>query len=126
MITTQDDPRTILAYYTLSSRELKLEQLPAEMAKKAGKYGYVGVTLMGRMAVAENYTRNRSWYADSAERPWKSLGVTRDVASWAVFVEAIDEGAANFCRKYGSIELPEDKLKLFFPMKTIKKLFPVF
>jgi hypothetical protein len=40
--------KTILAYYTPSRRELKLEQLPAEIAKKAGKYGYVGVTLLGK------------------------------------------------------------------------------
>ena len=55
----------------------------------------------------------------------RSLAATRDVASWAVFVEAIDRQAASFYRKYGFIELPEDKLKLFLPMKTIEKLFSV-
>ena len=55
VITAKDDPKQILAYYTLSSRELKLDQLPEEIAKKAGKYGHVGVTLLGRMAVAEKY-----------------------------------------------------------------------
>ena len=29
--------------------------LPEEIAKKTGKYGHVGVTLLGRMAVAEKY-----------------------------------------------------------------------
>jgi hypothetical protein len=33
----KDSPRTILAYYTLSSRELRLNQLPPELAKKTGK-----------------------------------------------------------------------------------------
>jgi hypothetical protein len=40
-----------------------------------------------------------------------------------VFVEAIDDEAAPFYKKYGFIELPEDKLKLFLPMKTIAKVF---
>ena len=33
------------------------------------------------------------------------------------------DNAVNFYRKYGLIELPEDKLKLFLPMKTVAKLF---
>lgn len=125
VITTPDDPRTILAYYTLSSRELRLEQLPAEIAKKAGKYEYVGVTLIGRMAVAEKYKGEGLGALTLMSALDKSLVAARDVASWAVFVEAIDGDAANFYRKYGFIELPEDKLKLFLPMKTIKKLFSV-
>jgi hypothetical protein len=39
-----------------------------------------------------------------------------------VFVDAIDLEAAGFYRKYGFIELPEDPLKLFLPMRTIEKL----
>jgi hypothetical protein len=55
----------------------------------------------------------------------KSLLAATDVASLAVFVKAIDNDAANFYRKYGFIELPEDKLKLLLPMKTIAKSFSV-
>jgi hypothetical protein len=53
------------------------------------------------------------------------LVASRDVASWAVFVEAIDNDAAAFYRKYGFIELPDDRLRLFLPMKTIAKVFSV-
>ena len=42
-----------------------------------------------------------------------------------VFVEAIDDAAAAFYRKYGFIELLGDERKLFLPMKTIAKLFSV-
>lgn len=122
VITAKEDPKTILSYYTLSSRELKVEQLPAEMAKRAGKYGYVGMTLLGRMAVAEKYRGTGMGALTLMNALEKSLAATRDVASWAVFVEAIDAEAASFYRKYGFIELPEDKLKLFLPMKTIAKL----
>jgi hypothetical protein len=55
----------------------------------------------------------------------KSLVASRDVASWAVFVEAIDNDAAAFYRKYRFIELPDDRLRLFLPMKTIAKVFSV-
>lgn len=123
VITAKDEPRTILAYYTLSSRELKIEQLPATIAKKAGKYGYVGVTLLGRMAVAEKCKGLGLGALTLMHALEKSLIATRDVASWAVFVDAIDDAAANFYRKYGFIELPEDRRKLFLPMTTIAKLF---
>ena len=123
VITAKDAPRTILSYYTLSSRELKIEQLPPEIARKAGKYGYVGVTLVGRMAVAEQCKGTGLGALTLMNALEKSLSATRDVASWAVFVDAIDDNAANFYRKYGFIELPEDKRKLFLPMKTIEKLF---
>jgi len=125
VITAKDDPKQILAYYTLSSRELRLDQLPEEIAKKAGKYGHVGVTLLGRMAVAEKYKGTGLGVLTLMNALHKSLLAATDVASLAVFVEAIDSDAANFYRKYGFIELPEDKLKLLLPMKTIAKSFSV-
>jgi predicted GNAT family N-acyltransferase len=125
VITAKDDPKQILAYYTLSSRELKLDQLPEEIAKKAGKYGHVGVTLLGRMAVAEKYKGTGLGALTLMNALHKSLMAATDVASLAVFVEAIDSDVANFYRKYGFIELPEDKLKLLLPMKTIAKSFSV-
>ena len=123
VITAKDDPKQILAYYTLSSRELKLDQLPEEIAKKAGKYGHVGVTLLGRMAVAEKSKGTGLGALTLMNALHKSLLAAMDVASLAVFVEVIDTKAANFYRKYGFIELPEDKLKLLLPMKTIAKSF---
>jgi hypothetical protein len=54
---------------------------------------------------------------------FKPLKGSRRIASWALFVEAKDEDAHWFDKKYKFNELPEDKLKLFLPMKTIKELF---
>lgn len=125
VITAKDEPKQILAYYTLSSRELKLNQLPEKIAKKVGTYGHVGVTLLGRMAVTEKYKGTGVGALTLMNALDKSLVTSKDVASWAVFVEAIDSDAAKFYRKYGFIELPEDKLKLFLPMKTIAQLFSV-
>jgi predicted GNAT family N-acyltransferase len=123
VITAQGDPKTVLAYCTLSSRELKLKQLPPEIAKKAGKYGHLGVTLLGRLAVDEKSKGTGLGSLTLMNALHRSLVAARDVASWAVFVEAIDLNAASFYLKYGFIELPEDKLKLFLPMKPIAKSF---
>ena len=123
VITAKSEPGVVLAYYTLSSRELKTDQLPAEMVKKAGKYGRVGVTLLGRMAVAEKCKGIGLGSLTLIDALDRSLVAARDVASWAVLVEAIDSEAARFYRKYGFIELPEDSLRLFLPMRSIAKSF---
>jgi predicted N-acetyltransferase YhbS len=123
VITARTDPRKVLAYYTLSSRELHLDQLPPDMANKAGRYGRVGVTLLGRMAVTEEPKGTGLGSLSLINALERSLVAAREVGSWAVFVEAINSDAAAFYRKYGFIELPQDKLKLFLPMKTIAKSF---
>jgi predicted GNAT family N-acyltransferase len=125
VITARDDPKQILAYYTPSSRDLQLGQLPEEIARKAGKYGHVGVTLLGRMAVDKKYKGTGLGVLTLMNALHKSLLAATDVASLAVFVEAIDSDAADFYRKYGFIDLPEGKLKLLLPMKTIAKSFSV-
>jgi hypothetical protein len=95
-----------LAYYTLSSRELKLEQLPRN-CEEGGQVGYVGVTLLGTMAVAEKCKGTGLGALTLMNALDKSLTATRKVASWAVCGEAIDDGAATFYRKYGFIEYLE-------------------
>jgi hypothetical protein len=76
------------------------------------------------MAVAEKYKGTGLGALTLMNALHKSLLAATDVASLAVFVEAIDSDAANFYRKF-FIELPEDKLKLLLPMKTIAKSFSV-
>jgi hypothetical protein len=40
----------------------------------------------------------------------------------AVIVDAKDEKAVSFYKKYGFIELPENNRRLFLPLETVKKL----
>lgn len=45
----------IIGYYTLSMTSIDLSELPQTIAKKLPKYPLIGVTLIGRLAVAKNY-----------------------------------------------------------------------
>ena len=122
VVVRNDNARKVIGYYTLSPRHIQLEQLPEEIAKNAGKYNTVGVTLLGRMAVDSSQQGQGIGELLLLEALKQSLLGSERVASFAVFVEAKDEKAAGFYRKYGFIELPEDKRKLFLPMKTIAQL----
>jgi hypothetical protein len=42
----------------------------------------------------------------------------------AVVVDAIDENARGFYRRYGFIDIPNHPNRLFMPMKTVVQLFP--
>jgi predicted GNAT family N-acyltransferase len=122
VVLPRDAPERVIAYYTLSNRELKLTQLPADIAKKAGRYNSLPVTLLGRMAV--DSTQQGKGLGDFVlvDTLKRSLRATSEVASFAVFVEAKDEDSLQFYLKYGFIQLPENKLKLFLLMKTIEQL----
>lgn len=119
----KDDPKKVFAYYSLSNRELKLSQLPPEIAKKAGKYGSVGVTLLGRLACATDSRGSGIGRLALIDALRRSVMASSEVGSFAVFGEAIDEEAVAFYKKYGFLELPDDKLKLFLPMRTSAKVF---
>lgn len=123
VITSTDEPRKILAYYSLSNRELMLSQLPPEIAKRAGKYGSVGVTLLGRLACATSSRGSGIGGLTLIDALRRSVMVSSEVGSFAVFVEAIDEEAVSFYKKHGFLELLDDKRKLFLPMRTIAKIF---
>jgi hypothetical protein len=41
----------------------------------------------------------------------------------AVVVDAKDEVANSFYRKYGFLELPDHPKRLFLPMKTVEQMF---
>jgi hypothetical protein len=52
----------------------------------------------------------------SAQRAAKIVGI------YAVVVDALDESAKRFYRKYGFNELTDDHLHLYLPMKAIERL----
>lgn len=123
VLVPKDSPNKVVGYYSLSNRELPLANLPPQIAKKAGRYGSVPVTLLGRMAVDDAHAGRGLGELLLMDALKRSLTTTRDVGSFAVFTEAKDEEAAGFYLKYGFLELPENKLKLFLPMRTIQLLF---
>ena len=54
----------------------------------------------------------------------RALQSSKQIASAAVVVDAKDDQAAAFYRKYGFMDLPKIERRLFLPMGTIAQLFP--
>jgi predicted GNAT family N-acyltransferase len=117
----QEDSRTVLGYYTLSSQEIDAGDLPIELIKKTGKYKRIPATLLGRLAIAKTLrgcSLGELLLMDALRR---SLEATNEVMSFAVVVDAKTDDVAKFYKKYGFLFLTHRRF--FLPMKTIEILF---
>ena len=113
----------VIGYYTLSAFSIELADLPQAQARKLPKYPVVPATLLGRLATDQNYRGlglGEHLLMDALHR---SFNATSQIASYAVVVDAKDENAIAFYKKYGFQRLQDYPNRMFLPMNTIKKLF---
>ena len=117
------DGKTIAGYYTLSQYSVELGVLPEEIAGKLPRYPLVPATLIGRLAVSAAFRGRGIGEMLLMDALSRCLYGSREVASAAVIVDAKDDGAVAFYRKYGFLELPKIAMRLFLPMATVEALF---
>ena len=117
------DGKTIAGFYTLSQYTVELDAVPEEIAKKLPKYPLVPATLVGRLAVSVKYRGQRLGERLLMDALHRCLMGSRQLASAAVIVDAKDDVAVAFYKKYGFLELPQVVNRLLLPMGTIEKLF---
>ncbi|HWO40034.1 MAG TPA: GNAT family N-acetyltransferase [Candidatus Acidoferrum sp.] len=117
------DGTTIAGFYTLSAHLVNLADLPDNVAKRLPRYPNVPATLLGRLAVSENFRGQGIGALLLLDALRRAFGNTREVASAVVVVDAKDERARGFYLRHDFIPLPTQPHRLFYPMKTIEKLF---
>jgi predicted N-acetyltransferase YhbS len=119
IMVAEHDPKKIVGFFTLSSQQVRCDNLPKDVQNKTGRYSVVGVSLLGRMAIAEEFQGRklggRLLFAALYEA-WKA---TRHVMSFAVVVDAKSEGLFAFYEKLGFRKL--DGNRLIMMMKTIEQ-----
>ncbi len=118
-----EDGTTIAGYYTLSQFAVELDVVPSDVARRLPKYPMVPTTLLSRLAVSQNYRGQRLGEFLLMDALRRSLLMSRQIASAAVIVDAIDEAAATFYKRYSFLELPGVARRLFLPMGTIQETF---
>lgn len=113
----------ILGYYTLSASTVSVGEIAPDLAKKLPRYPELPVTLIGRLAV-DKQLRNRGFGAyllmDALHR---SLSHADEIAAMAVVVDAKDEVAAAFYRRYDFKPLQSRPRRLYLPMRTVETIF---
>jgi ribosomal protein S18 acetylase RimI-like enzyme len=116
VLTSHDDLKRVLGYYTLCATTLSQGDVPEVVRKHIPRYPLVSATLIGRLAVAKEEQRRHLGailLADALQRAFESAGI---VGSSMVVVDALNEAAAAFYAAHGFVRLPES-LRLVLPMR---------
>jgi ribosomal protein S18 acetylase RimI-like enzyme len=117
------EPPTIAGYYTLSQFSIDLVHLPDAIAKRLPRYPVVPATLLGRLAVSSALRGQRIGESLLFDALHRSLLQSAHLASTGVLVDAKDDNAAAFYRRYGFTQILDAGSRLFLPMKTIEQMF---
>jgi ribosomal protein S18 acetylase RimI-like enzyme len=117
------DGENIAGFYTLSAHVISLTDLPENVAKKLPRYPNVPATLLGRLAVSKSFRGRNIGQLLLLDAFKRVLANTREVASAVVAVDAKNESAREFYLRHDFIPLPSNSNRLFYPVKTIEKLF---
>jgi predicted N-acetyltransferase YhbS len=119
VVVPKDDPKTVVGFFTLSSQQTACEILPEELRKKTGRYKVVGVTLLGRMAVAREFQNQKLGRFLLFAALHQACKAKKHVISFAVVVDAKTEKVVPFYEKYGFRRL--EGMRLIMSMDTIEK-----
>jgi len=133
VLTLKEKPQTIAGYYSLSSLLVPAIGLPEPIRKKLPNYQAIGATLLGKLAISEDFQRGKSHLrlgeyllVDAMRVSWL---VSRQVASYALVVDVLvgEKGdPTSFYTKNNFIPFGDTKDRLFLPMKTIEQTLRAF
>ncbi|MEX2598219.1 MAG: GNAT family N-acetyltransferase [Dehalococcoidia bacterium] len=113
----------LVGYYTLSACRVDAAELPADIAKRLPRYRHLPATLLGRLAVDLRFQGTGIGKLLLADAMSRTLTHSKQIASVALIVDAIDEAASAFYQRHGFIPFPDQPATLFLPMETIAKSF---
>ena len=113
-----------VSFYTLSHTVINRQSLPSALAKKLPRYP-VPVMLLGQIAVDRGFQGQRFGEVTLIAALKESLKINQFLPSYAVVVDALNVGVAEFYQQYGFQRLSsiEGEIKLFLPMQTVEQLF---
>jgi predicted GNAT family N-acyltransferase len=121
------DGKTIAGYYTLSQYAVDSSSVSEETMRNLGlpKYKELPATLLGRLARSLSFKGQGVGELLLIGALKQALDHSPRIASMAVVVDAKDDPAKTFYKRYGFLELPDHPSRLFLPMKTIEQMFAI-
>lgn len=119
----EGNSNAVLGYYTLSALSVDVGAWPEDVARKLPRYPVVPATLLGRLAVDSRLRGKGMGEHLLMDALRRALEASREVASVAVVVDAKDDNAVAFYRRYQFIPFADQPNRLFLPMGIIERLF---
>ncbi len=121
-VAVEEGTQEVLGYYTLASGRIAFAEVPD--SKKLPPNMPVPVILLGRLAVDLRCqgTGLRLGETLLLHALWRSSQINKQVAVFAVEVDAIDDKAKAFYERYGFVSLLDEPRHMYLAMKTIESL----
>jgi GNAT superfamily N-acetyltransferase len=122
-VLVDDETLCVSGYYTLSNNSIPLNCFPEQIKKKLPQsYTSIPSTLLGRLAIDGNSKGKGFGKILLIDALRRCYDTSKEIGSFAVVVDPIDQDAELFYEKYDFIKLP-DSGKMFIAIKTLKELF---
>ena len=120
-VAVENATNKVIGYYTLSNANVRLDVIPVDLRKRLPKYAEIPAIRLGRLAVnitAQGYGIGVQLLADAAIRS------ILNVYAWTIMiVDAKDEKACDFYKKYEFEPLLDDERHLFIPRSDFELNF---
>jgi GNAT superfamily N-acetyltransferase len=109
----------VFGYYTLAAGEVSRDALPNQAVKKLPRYP-LPVAVLARLAVDSSLKGERLGRLLLHHALHRCVQIAEQMGIFAVVVDAINEIAANFYQHFGFTPDPEQPLRLFQTMASIR------
>ena len=116
-------PHEILGYFTLSSCEIFVENLPRKYAKKYPSRA--PAAKLARLAVTKKRQGQGLGTQMMVNAIERIIKVSEHLGIIGFFVDAKNDAVRAFYEQFGFISLPDNPLELFLPLATIKKAYAI-
>jgi ribosomal protein S18 acetylase RimI-like enzyme len=119
-VAVESDTSEIAAYYTISAASIPLVDLPADETRRLPRYPTVPAVRIGRLAVDQRFQGRglgAALLADAAARTMKA-----DAAAFTLLVDAKNDRAVEFYRRFGFRTLASQPRTLFLSLATARKV----
>ena len=112
----------IRGYHTLSAGSVFPDDLPPSVTKRLPRYATYPVALIGWLAVDSEFQRQRIGEVLLSDALSRASRLAEKLGILAVVVDALDERAAGYYRRFGPSPFSEDQLRLFLTVAEYRRL----
>jgi predicted GNAT family N-acyltransferase len=116
-VAIDDITDTIVGFYTLSATSIAWMDIPENIARKLPRYP-IPAALIGRLAVDRRFHRRNFGKYLLFNALDRVVALARQIALFAVVVDAKDKIATEFYAQYGFQPLSNHGLRLLLPLAT--------
>jgi GNAT superfamily N-acetyltransferase len=106
-------------YYTIVAGSIPFESMPNDLGRKLPRHP-VPIVLIGRLAVTKEFQGRHLGASLLRDALRRVVAFSEDLGIYATLVDAIDDTAASFYRKYGFVPLEDQPHRLILPVSKVR------